>query len=44
MKFKQDCNLIFDQAFSRKTEKEQASFILLWIGRQDLDMYNSWTW
>ena len=25
-------------------EKEEASFILLWIGRQGLETYNSWTW
>ena len=43
-KFKQYCDLIFSGPYSRKTEKEQASFILLWIGRQGLETYNSWTW
>lgn len=43
-KFKQYCNLIFSGPFEKKTEKEQASFILLWIGRQGIETYNSWTW
>ena len=33
-KFKQYCNLKFSCSFAKKTEKEQVSFILLWIGRQ----------
>ena len=43
-KFKQYSDLIFSGPYSRKTDKEQASFILLWIGRQGLETYNSWTW
>ena len=43
-KFKQYCDLIFSGPYSRKREKEQASFILLWIGGQGLETYNSWTW
>ena len=50
-KFKQYCDLFFqycDLKFSgppsRKTEREQASFILLCIGRQGLETYNSWIW
>ena len=43
-KFKQYCNLIFTGPYSKKSDKEQASFILLWIGRQGLDCFNSWTW
>ena len=43
-KFKQYCDLIFSGPYSRKTEKEQASFVLLWIGTQGLETYNSWTW
>ena len=43
-KFKQFCNLIFSGPYSQKMEKEEASFILLWIGRQGLETYNSWTW
>ena len=42
-KFKQYCNLIFTGPFSKKSEKEQASFILLWIGRQGIECFNSWT-
>ena len=41
--FFQYCDLIFSGPYSRKTEKEQVSFILLWIGRQGLETYNSWT-
>ena len=43
-KFKQYCDLISSRPYSRKTEKEEASFILLWIGRQGLETYDSWTW
>ena len=43
-KFKQYCDLIFSRPYSKKLPKEQATFILLWIGRQGLETYNSWTW
>ena len=43
-KFKQYCDLIFSGPYSKKSEKEQASFILLWISSQGLETYNSWTW
>ena len=43
-KFKQYCDLIFSGPYSKKLPKEQATFILLWIGRQGLETYNSWTW
>ena len=43
-KFKQYCDLIFSGPYSKKSPKEQATFILLWIGRQGLETYNSWTW
>ena len=39
--FFQYCDLIFSGPHSRKTEKEQVSFILLWISRQGLETYNS---
>ena len=43
-RFKQYCDLIFSGPFAKKSPKEQATFILLWIGRQGLETYNSWTW
>ena len=43
-KFKQYCDLIFSGPYAKKSPKEQATFILLWIGRQGLETYNSWTW
>ena len=43
-KFKQYCDLLFSGPYSTKSPKEQAMFILLWIGRQGLETYNSWTW
>ena len=43
-KLKQYCDLIFSGPYSKKSEKEQASFILLWIGRQGLETFNSWAW
>jgi hypothetical protein len=42
--FKQYCNLVFDGPFLKKTEKEKASYILLWIGQQGVDIYNSFVW
>ena len=41
-KFKQYCNLIFTGPYSKKSDKEQASFISLWIGRQGLDCLTAW--
>ena len=42
--FKQYCNLLSDGPFLKKTEKEKASYILLWIGRQGVDIDNSFVW
>ena len=42
--FKQYCNLIFAGPFSKLTDKEKSSYILLWIGKLGVDTYNSWTW
>ena len=42
--FKQYCNLIFEGPFSKRTDKEKTSYILLWIGKTGVDTYNSWTW
>ena len=42
--FKQYCNLIFEGRFSKRTDKEKTSYILLWIGKTGVDTYNSWTW
>ena len=42
--FKQCCTLIFTGPFSKRTDAEKASFILLWIGQQGVDIYNSFTW
>ena len=43
-KFKQYCNLIFSGPYPMKSAKEQATFVLLWIGRQGLETCSSWTW
>jgi len=43
-KFKQYYDLIFSGPYSKKSSNEQAMFILLWIRRQGLETYNSWTW
>ena len=42
--FKQYCELIFDGPFSKKSAKEQVTFILLWIGSRGCDIYNAWVW
>ncbi|XP_065176961.1 uncharacterized protein K02A2.6-like [Sycon ciliatum] len=41
--FRQYCELIFGGPYSAKSAKEQCSYILLWIGRPGVDIYNSWT-
>ena len=43
-RFKQYCNLIFQGPYKGKADAEKASFILLWIGRCGIDIYNSWSW
>ena len=39
--FSQYCELVFDGPYSSKSEKEQCSYLLLWIGRPGVDIYNS---
>ena len=33
---------IFEHS-QRHSNKEKVSYILLWLGEEDLDIYNSWT-
>ena len=40
--FKQYCNLIFAGPFSGKSDEEQITYILIWIGQEGLQMYNTW--
>ena len=42
--FRQYCNLIFEGPYSANSEREKVTFLLLWIGRHGIDLYNSWTW
>ena len=42
--FRQYCQLIFDGPFASKSEKEKVTYLLLWIGRHGLDVYQGWTW
>ena len=42
--FRQYCNLIFEGPYSAKSEREKVTFLLLWIVRHGIDLYNSWTW
>ena len=43
-RFKQYCNLVFQGPYNKKPDEEKASFILLWIGRPGIDIYNSCSW
>jgi hypothetical protein len=36
--------IVLDGPFLMKTEKEKASYILLWIGRQGVDICKSFVW
>ena len=42
-RFKQKCQLIFSSVLKDTDDKEKVSYILLWLGEEDLDIYNSWT-
>ena len=42
-RFKQKCQLIFSSILKDTDDKEKVSYILLWLGEEDLDIYNSWT-
>ena len=37
-RFKQYCGLVFDGLFHLKTEAQKASYFLLWIGKQGVDI------
>ena len=41
--FRQYCKLIFDGLYSSKSEKENASYVLLWIDWTGVDVFNSWS-
>ena len=43
-RFKQYCELVFQGPFHKKLDKEKASYILLWIGKTGVDLFNSWSW
>ena len=43
-KFKQKCELMFKSILKEAEGEEQVSYyILLWVGEQGLDIYNTWT-
>ncbi len=42
-KFKQKCELMFKSILKDADGEEQVSYILLWVGEQGLDIYNSWS-
>ncbi len=41
--FKQYCELYFKGPLKMITKEEQATYLLLWVGQQGLQMYNTWT-
>ena len=40
--FKLYCELIFKGPLAAKTEEEQVTYVLLWVGDEGRHMYNSW--
>ena len=42
-RFKQKCELMFCSVLKSANDEERASYLLLWVGEQGLDKYNSWT-
>ena len=43
-RFSQYCELVFHGPFSEKTEKERVAYLLLWIGRPGVEVYQNATW
>ena len=41
-RFRQKCELMFSSVLKKATDEERASYLLLWVGEQGLDKYNSW--
>ena len=39
----QKCELIFESILKEADGEKQVSYILLWVGKQGIDIYNSWT-
>ena len=42
-RFKQKCQLMFSSSLKDTNDEEKVSYILLWSGEKDLDIFNSWT-
>lgn len=43
-RFKHYCQLIFTGPYSKKSDVQKSSYILIWIGHQGVDIYNSFMW
>ena len=42
-KFRRYCEILLSTpTYSRKTGKEQVSYILIWLGPQGVEIYDSW--
>ena len=42
-RFRQKCELMFKSIVKEIAKEEQVNYLLLWVGEQGLDIYNSWT-
>ena len=42
--FRRYCELVFTGPYAKLSEKEKVTYVLLWIGRHGLDVYNAWSW
>ena len=42
--FRRYCELVFTVPYAKLSEKEKVTYVLLWIGRYGLDVYNAWLW
>ena len=42
-KFQQHCELMFAGPLKKATKEERAAYVLIWVGSEGREIYNSWT-
>ena len=40
--FKQYCELIFKGPYSDKSAEEKVNYVLLWLGKKGINIFNTW--
>ena len=42
LKFKEYCELVFKGPLAKKSAPEKATYLLLWLGQEGIDIFNTW--